>query len=138
MSLVEPVFEADDIQGHGLRGFDTDYMWVICLKFGQPLAARTWLKGLASKIDSLTSVHSYRTRRTACDPGTAQQVLLNVPLARLGLDSLGCEGAAIGDGLFNLPMGLSAPALGDSVGDYVVGATAATTPDVLLIVGCTD
>ena len=134
----EPLLEADDIQGNGLRGFDTNCLDLIGLKIDDAAAARAWLRGLAPRIASLTYVHAYRKRRSANDPAATSEVLLNVALSRYALDALGFDFREIGDGLFNVAMGRLAGVFGDRAEDYVVGQDKAHTPDVLLLAGSQD
>ncbi|HEV7241923.1 MAG TPA: hypothetical protein VGQ36_22015 [Thermoanaerobaculia bacterium] len=134
----EPLLEADDIQGNGLRGFDTNCLDLIGLKIDDAPAARAWLRALASSIASLAYVHEYRQRRTTNDPRATTEVLFNVALSRYALDALGFDFREIGDGLFNVAMGRLAGVFGDRASDYVIGQDKANTPDVLLIAGSQD
>lgn len=138
---TEPLLEAQDIQGNILRGFGTDYLDLVGLKIDEREGARSWLAGLVPRLASLAEVHDYRLRRTNGDPDTATEVLVNVALSRFGLEALGFDYSAIGEGLFNLSMGKLAASLGDKVVedrpvDYVVGQDKEHTPDILFLIGC--
>lgn len=139
----EPVLEADDIQGNCLRGFDTNHLELLGFKTDRPDLARPWMANLSPRIASLSQVHEYRLRRTNRDPSADTQVLINAAVSRFGLDALGFDGTAVGDGFFNLSMGRLARSLGDRVSDgqpvdYVIGQDRARTPDVLFLLGCQD
>ncbi|MGZ8730186.1 MAG: Dyp-type peroxidase [Thermoanaerobaculia bacterium] len=134
----EPLLEADDLQGNGLRGFDTNCLDLLGLKIDDAAAARAWLRALAPDIASLAHVHDYRRRRSANDPRTSVEVLVNVALSRYALDALEFDFRAIGDGLFNVAMGRLAGVFGDLASDYVIGQDKAHTPDVLLLAGSQD
>ena len=139
----EPLFEAQDIQGNILRGFDTKFLELVGLKIDDRVQARSWLAGLGPQLASLAMVHDYRLRRTNGDPDTTTEVLVNLALSRYGLEALGFDYAAIGEGYFNLSMGSHAESLGDKVVegkpvDYVVGQDKEHTPDVLFLIGCQD
>ena len=138
----EPLFDVDEIQGNILRGFSTNHLELLGLKIGGAAPAKNWLSGLADRrIASLAAVHDYRLRRSANDPATDTEVLLNVAFSKLGLELVGVADPVVGDGLFNFPMGSFAAALGDRVVngkpiDYVVGQNRDNTPDVLFLIGC--
>jgi hypothetical protein len=139
----EPLLEAANIQGNSLRGFDSNYLELLCFKIDDVERARRWLTTLSPQIASLAEVHDYRLRRSAGDPETHAQVLLNVALSRYRLEALGFDYTAIGDGFFNLSMGKSAQSLGDRVVnnqpvDYVVGQDRDNAPDLLFLIGCQD
>lgn len=145
MSILEkePVLEADDIQGNGLRGFDTNHLQLLGFKIDRPDLARPWLANFSRRLASLSQVHQYRLRRSNGEPSANTEVLVNAALSRFGLDALGFDGTAVGDGFFNISMGRLAGSLGDRVVDglavdYVIGQDRARTPDVLLLVGCQD
>jgi hypothetical protein len=41
--IEEPLLEAADIQGNVLRGFDSDYLELLCFKIDDVERARPWL-----------------------------------------------------------------------------------------------
>ncbi|HKH49576.1 MAG TPA: Dyp-type peroxidase [Thermoanaerobaculia bacterium] len=134
----EPDLEAEEIQGNVLRGFDTNHQELLGFTLDDPPAARPWLAGLADRIASLERVHDYRLRRTAGDPATTTEVLVNAAFSRRGLDALELRGTDVGDGFFNLAMGSLAGSLGDRREDYVIGRDRESTPDLLLLLGCQE
>ncbi len=136
----EPLLAAADIQGNLLRGFDTKYVDLVGFKIDDSTPSRAWLRTLADSISSTELVHEHRIRRSAQRPRISSRVLVNAALSKFGLDSLGVDTSEFEDGFFKEPMGSLAGALGDRVAngqptDYVLGRTAADTPDVLLLIG---
>lgn len=138
--MIEPQLDVREIQGHSLRGFDTPHLTLLGLKLGDRDSARAWLSALSYRIDSLESVHQYRTIRSFASVRTPR-VLLNIAISAHGLERIGTDLSTVEDGLFLNPMGFNAALLGDRVDasmmptEYIVGSTWDTTPDVLLIIG---
>jgi len=138
--MIEPQLEGREIQGHSLRGFDTQCLTLVGLKLSDRDRARAWLSALSYRVDSLESVHQYRIIRSFGSVRTPR-VLLNVAISAHGLSQIGTDVSGIDDGLFLNPMGFNAAVLGDRVDassvptDYVLGTTWDTTPDLLLIIG---
>jgi len=68
MRELEPLLDVADIQGHSIRGFDTDALVLLGLKIGDPMLARAWLSALSYRVDSVETVHQYRLTRnfSAC------------------------------------------------------------------------
>jgi Dyp-type peroxidase family len=138
--IAEPQLDVSEIQGHSLRGFDTNALILLGLKIGDAALARAWLSALSTRVDSLASVHQYRMARSFA-PVRVPRTLLNIALSAYGLTQLGIDVSAVEDGFFRQPMGFSAASLGDITDanqvptEYVLGTTWADTPDVLLILG---
>lgn len=136
--VEEPLLDTAEIQGHGMRGFDTAHLELIGFKFGDAAGARAVCARLAEEVANLAEVHDFRLRRSAGDTGTFRQVLLNAVFSTYGLRAMGIDGGALNEGLFNLAMGKLAASLGDRVEDYVTGQDKERTPDLLLLMGCDD
>lgn len=134
----EPLLDTAEIQGHGLRGFDTAHLELVGLKFGDIAGTRAFCGSVAERIASLAAVHDFRLRRSAGDAATFRQVLVNALFSTYGLRTLGIDGSALNEGLFNLAMGKLAASLGDRAEDYIVGQDKDHTPDLLLLIGCDD
>jgi Dyp-type peroxidase family len=138
--MIEPQLDVREIQGHSLRGFDTPYLNLVGLKFGDSDSTRAWLSALSYRIDSLESVHQYRIIRSFASVRTPR-LLLNVAISAHGLERIGTDVSTVEDGLFLNPMGLNAGLLGDRVDasmtptEYLLGSSWDTTPDLLLIIG---
>jgi Dyp-type peroxidase family len=148
MSIEEPILEAEDIQGHILRGFDTQRLLLIGLKFDAASAAlRTWIRALSLRVDSLAAVHrgrQFRTLRRRLLAGRGGQgatdAYLNLALSFDALRRLGLPLQGLMDQSFRHPMGGLAAALGDPLDAsgrprYSLGADWDRTPDILLVLG---
>ncbi len=148
MSSNESILDCEDIQGHVLRGFDTDRQLIIGLKFETATVnLRMWLRTLGLRAQSLAAIHrsrqfrSFRKRLLASQPSqTATDCYLNVALSFDALERLGLSVKAVVDQSFRQPMGSIAAALGDQLDRngkplYSLGADWARTPDLLLLLG---
>ena len=145
--IEEPILDADEIQGNILPGFGTLHQALLGLRIteaaGGAMHARRWLRELAPLITSLRQLHEVREMRRAVAKATGErplrpEVLLNAALSAPALPLLGLPAE-------NLPPlflhGMAVANLqdeNDAAGvpvDWKFGATAETTPHVLVIVG---
>ena len=151
---VEPVLDADEIQGNVLPGFGSRHQVLLGLKLneGQTAEARSWLARLVPSIASLRDVNTLRNlrrsllRRQAALPAGPSSPFLNVAFSIGGLRRLTPDADSIRDPSFRKGMALLSGSLGDParLGEeghpsrWIVGGTPETTPDVLLILGAAD
>ena len=91
----EPLLEAEEIQGHSVRGFDTAFLTLLGVQFADAAKARPWLASCAERLATLRGVHGYRLRRSGGHAEAAAEVLVNAALSRRGLDALGFDGTAM-------------------------------------------
>ena len=143
---AEPVLDADDIQGNIVPGFNTAQMLLLGLRIrpGEEPLARRWLRDLTPLITSLNDAFEAREVRRAVAKATGiapprPTVFLNVALSFDALAPLQLSSASIPAGPYQ--RGMAYANLNDPVDDrgvpigWKVGATAETTPHVLLIAG---
>jgi Dyp-type peroxidase family len=145
--IAEPILEADEIQGNIVPGFGTMHQALVGLRIteaaGGAMHARRWLRELTPLITSLRQLHTVREMRRAVAKATGErptrpEVLLNVALSSPALPLLGLPAENLpplflaGMATANLQDELDAA--GAPVG-WKFGATAETTPHVLLIIG---
>lgn len=145
--LLEPVLEIDEIQGCILPGFGTAHLALLGLRITRDADAaahaRQWLRELAPLITTTAQMQQVREVRRAVARATSvrpalPEVLLGVALSagalaplELAVPSQGANEFLAGINAFDLQDELDAN--GIPLG-WKVGATAETTPDVLLTV----
>jgi Dyp-type peroxidase family len=147
----EPLLAVDEIQGNIVPGFGTAALTLLGLKLdpaaGSATSARRWLRDLAPRVSTLRQVQAVREVRRAVARSTGfrpdlPDVLLNVALSFPALGAFGLPTDAITDGAFL--GGMASADLQDRLDQngvpvgWVVGADAAATPDVLLVLGSDD
>lgn len=148
--IEEPILEADEIQGNILPGFGTMHQALLGLRItdaaGGTTHARRWLRELCPLITTLRQLHTVRETRRAVAKATGvrpvrPEVLLNAALSAPALPLLGLPA----DNLPPLYMhGMALADLQDESdangrpAGWKFGATAQTTPHVMLIVGADE
>lgn len=145
--IAEPILEADEIQGNILPGFGTMHQALLGLRItdaaGGSMHARRWLRELAPLITSLRQLYTVREMRRAVAKATGErplrpEALLNVALSAPALPLLGLAAenlpALFLGGMATADLQDELDASGAPVG-WKFGATAETTPHVLVILG---
>jgi Dyp-type peroxidase family len=146
---VEPVLDADEIQGNIAPGFSKDHQTLVVLEIVDPAQARRWLARLIPHVATLREVHDFkrlfeRTRRRRGAEGAVMSTWINVALAAGGLARLGADPGAVTDRAFRDGMARRAAVLGDPVDPRAPGhATrwrfgSEPVADILLIVAGDD
>lgn len=150
---AEPVLDMDDIQGHVLPGLGTAQLRLLGLSrdaaAGNAAAARRWLRQLSVRVSTARQVHEVREVRRAVARAIGRKqpvpdVFLSVALSFRILPDLQLPTAGINDPYFKGGMAAAVNTLQDPVDahgapiGWKLGATASTTPDLLLIIGSDD
>ncbi|MFE5392740.1 Dyp-type peroxidase [Bacillus thuringiensis] len=94
MSIMEPVLEAEDIQGNILAGFNKDFQHFLFFEITQPDLAKGWISFIQPKISTLKEVASfnrlYQTMwaRQGTEPKGLIATWMNIALSFSGLQKI--------------------------------------------------
>lgn len=148
----EPVLEVTEIQGNILAGFNKDYQALIYLKIHDPLVTKQWLRVFATCVATVDEVLAFNRlframrKRRQDEPCGLAATWMNIAFSANGLKALTSEEVLQKFEAFAEPFTLGLAARSSSLGDptsegspghpsrWVVGGTADTTPDILVIV----
>ncbi len=156
-AIEEPILETADIQGNIFPGFNKSHQALLGISIVDSHLAKRWLGRLIPEICPATEVILFRRLRSAMmkrlglDPAGSDLnvVWTNIAFSAAGLRKL-CkpedidqfedrafkEGLHLRSGSLNDPP--DAADVAGSPKNWIVGGTAAMTPDVLLIIAADD
>lgn len=157
VEIAEPLFDAHEIQGNVLPGFNKPHQFYIGLRIDNPQAAKGWLREIARGVATMAHVMrdrlAFRRSREAAAKGTLtgaekrrlaetnDQIHFNVSFSYPGLQKLTYDAQSFESDAFRIGLAERSPLLGDPTGagnpgsprNWVIGAPG-NLPDILLIV----
>jgi Dyp-type peroxidase family len=151
----EPLLETEEIQGNILAGFNKDYQTLLYLNIHDVEVAKAWLRVFATCVATLEEVLAFNRlframkKRRRDEPCGLAATWMSIAFSYNGLKKLvPADAEKFESFAFAFKEGL--PARSSLIGDpakpgvpghpsqWVVGGTAETTPDILVIVASDD
>lgn len=149
----EPVFEATEIQGNVVPGFNKPHQCLVGLRIGAVDIAKAWLRTLADQLSSMQTVladrQAFRKRRREAPADTQKvalaeahdQLHMNVSFSYEGLRKLSADTQSFESDAFRLGLPTRSSLLGDptdpknpgSPENWTVGGPG-KVPDVLVVI----
>lgn len=115
----EPVFNANNIQGNILSGFNKDFQTIVFFRIDNPARFKLWLKSLVPRIATLAQVAAFnqlfKAMRTKLrdEPSMLKATWINVAFTFDGLKLLRPDADEFSDVAFRTSLRRRSPDLGD-------------------------
>jgi Dyp-type peroxidase family len=145
---TEPVLRVQEIQGNSLAGFNKDYQAFLFVKIQEVEVAKAWLRSLTPRISKLSEVAAFNRlfralrAQLGAEAAGLSAVWHNVAFSYPAIVALASrqEADQLPDEAFRQGLAKQSEVLGDppNTAEWVVGGTAETSADVLVIVAADD